>query len=275
MTTDTQAAPPQGQPADPAPATEAEQIKPAGQEEQTEQPKTEKPEEQPAKAESEEKQSRGVQKRLDELRRQAGDAQRMNERLLALMEKTLVKGESPRVEAPSGPPKRENFESYEDYLEARADYQVASRLKEIEQRAEQRKQQEVIERLEKTWEQRLSDAASKNESLEEYIETVGTKISGLAGVAIKEAEKGVEIVEFLGDNPAELRRISQLSPAAQVREIGKIEARLEVKEPVKKPSKAPPPIEPVGGSSKSGDPNAMSQAEYEAMRKKQGAWWAR
>jgi hypothetical protein len=61
-----------------------------------------------------------------------------------------------------------------------------------------------------------------------------------------------------------------------VRELGKIEARLESnKEPVKRPSKAPAPIEPIGGGKASSDDlGTMSQAQYEAMRKKQGAWWA-
>lgn len=262
--TDDLAAVPQDQPTESAPVTEAEQDKPAGQE-QPEQPKaeeTEKPNPTP----------KGVQKRLDELRRQAGDAQRMNERLLALMEKTLVKGEAPRAEVPSGPPKRENYESWEDYAEAKADWQIAQRLQEIEQKAEIARRQQAVQQRESTWQQREAEAAKKYEDYEDVVTAEDLSITPIMAEAIKDSDLGADVAYYLGKNPKEAERISALSPAAQVRELGKIEARLEMK-PAKTPSKAPPPIEPVGGGKAGGEPDLsrMSQAEYEAYRAKNWA----
>ncbi len=271
MTQETVAAP-AGQAAESTPAPEPEQTKPDALEQGSE-PSADA--EQGAEdgtepRQDEGKRKRGLSERAIEYRNQARDLQRLNERTLALLEKALV-GQKPTVDAPAGPPQREHFQSLDEYLEAKTDWQLAQRLQEIEQRAAQAQQKRAIEQLESTWEQRLQAEANKDELFEDYVEVVGTRITPLAGVAIKEAEKGTEIVRFLGENPAELKRISQLSPAAQVREIGKIEARLESK-PATKTTKAPPPITPVKGagsnSLEDAVMNAKTQAEYEAAMKK-------
>lgn len=270
MTTETTAALPQEQPAETASAAQAEEIKPAGQEEQPEQPQTTEADEPP-------KQSKGVQKRLDELTRRINDERREKERLLALVERSLVKGEAPKVEAPQGPPRRDDFQDYESYLDARADWQVSEKLKALESKAEQARQQQAIAEREATWEQRQTKAAQKYEDFEEVAFADDLPITPVMAEAMKDSDMGPDVAYFLGKNPSEAERIAKLNPAAQVREIGKIEARLESKasEPVKRPSKAPAPIEPVGGGSPSStDPAKMSQAEYEAFRAKQGAWWA-
>ncbi|MCU0949524.1 MAG: hypothetical protein MUC68_00345 [Burkholderiaceae bacterium] len=263
MTTETtQAASPQDTSAESASAAQAEAPKEtAGQVEQPEAPKAEdgdKPNPTP----------KGVQKRLDELRRQAGDAQRMNERLLALMEKTLTRGEVPKVEV-SGPPKREDFESYEAYLEAKADFRIAEQLKNLESKVEQVRQQEAVLRREQTWEQRQQQAAKKYEDFADVALADDLAITPVMAEAMKDSDLGPDVAYYLGKNPDEAERIAKLNPAAQVREIGKIEARLELK-PTKQPSKAPPPIEPLGGGKGGSEPDLsrMSQAEYEAHRKK-------
>jgi hypothetical protein len=219
---------------------------------------------------------------LDELRRQVGDAQRFNERLLSVLERTLVGGSVPKVEQPVGPPKREDFASFEEYLEARSDYQVAQTIKALSAKAEQtRAQQQQVERL-AAWEAKVQAAAERYEDFADVALSPNLAISDAMAEAIRESEIGPEIAYFLGKNPAEARRISQLpTAAAQVLAIAKVGEQVKSKtaEPVKRPSKAPAPIEPVGtgkGSTASNsDPSQMTQAEYEAWRKKQGAWWAR
>lgn len=270
---DAVAAIPQGQVAESAPAAQPEaQNTPAGQEEQTGAPPEDGAEgEKPAVA-----QPKGVQKRLDELRRQAGDAQRMNERLLAVLEKTVVHGEPPAAQQPSGPPRRENFESYEEYLEAKADFRISQTLSGLQQQAAEARRAQAVEQRESTWSERQAAAAGKYSDYEEVALADDLAITPVMAEAMKDSEIGPDVAYFLGKNPKEALRIAQLHPAAQWREIGKIEARIEAK-PVRQQSKAPPPIDPIGGSSSggSGDVSKMSQAEYEAHRAKQGAWWGR
>lgn len=266
---------PAGQSAESTPAPEPEQQKPGAVEERGSEPteaEAQGAEDKGAEPPAEEgKRKRGLSERALEYRNQARDFARLQEKTLAVLEKVITTGQKPAVQAPDGPPQRENFETFEAYLEAKADFQLAQRLEQIERHAEQVKQRSAIESLDRTWEDRIASESAKDEEFEAYIDAVGTKITPLAGMAIKDAEKGVEIVRYLGENPAELKRLSGLNPAAQVREIGKIEARLET--PAAKPSKAPPPITPVNGSANLGSlhaavANAKTQAQYEqAMNK--------
>jgi hypothetical protein len=269
-------APPQGNSAESLPAPEAEQDKPAGQEQASDQPSDEAQGVDDAEPRDEGRRKRGLGERALEYRNQARDLARVNERLLNLMEQTLS-GKAPQVEQPSGPPQRENFESYEAYLEAKADFQVAQKLKEVETRAERARQEAAIKEREADWQQRQKAAAKKYEDFAEVTMADDLAITPIMAEAIKDSDMGPDVAYYLGKNPDLAEKIARLNPAAQVREIGKIEARLEInKEPVKRPSKAPAPIEPVsGGKASTVDPGQMSQAEYEAWRKKQGAWWAR
>lgn len=278
MTTETPAAATTAPTAESAPATQPGAEKPDGLEEQA----GASPEGETTAAKEGEQKSgtpKGVQKRLDELTRQRSEAQRVNERLLGILEQTLTKGKAPEVDLPAGPPRRDQFETYEAYLEARTDFQVAQSVKTIEHKAERSRQEAAVAAVTQGWQTKVDGEAAKDDEFAGYIDEVGTKISLPAGRAVMESDLGVEIVRHLGQNPAERDRIAALSPVAQVREIGKIEARLEAKkaEPARQASKAPPPIETVGGGKGGGGSNlenAQSQAQYEAMRAQQGAWWS-
>jgi hypothetical protein len=274
MNEETQAAIPQDQDeaeSAPAPQGEAKEKTPGQEERADEQPEAKEPEQLAPKTD----QPKGVQKRLDELRRQAGDAQRMNERLLALVEQSLLKGAPPKVETPSGPPKREDFESYEAYLEARADWKVAESVKGLERSVAEERARQAVQEREQSWRQKEAKTAERYEDYEEVTKSEELSITPVMAEAIKDSDMGPEVAYYLGKNPQDALRISQLSPAAQVRELGKIEARLELKPAVKQASKAPPPVDPVGGGKgAAANLESVSQAEYEAARKKQGAWWA-
>ena len=277
MTTTETSAPSQGNAAESLPATEAGQVKTAGQEQASEDPNSEAQGVDDAEPRDEGRRKRGLGERAIEYRNQARDLARVNERLLNLMERTLAGGQPPTFEQPAGPPQRENFDSYESYLEAKADYQVAEKLKEVETRAERARQEQAIREREESWQQRQKQAAKRYEDFAEVTMADDLTITPIMAEAIKDSDMGPDVAYYLGKNPDLAEKIARMNPAAQVREIGKIEARLEVnKEPARRPSKAPAPIEPVTGSKGSTvDPGQMSQAEYEAMRKKQGAWWAK
>jgi hypothetical protein len=122
---------------------------------------------------------------------------------------------------------------------------------------------------EETWTKKVSEASKKYDDFDEVAFAEDLPIAPAMAAAMRDSDLGPDVAYYLGKNPSEAQRISQLSPAAQVREIGKIEARLEMK-PVRQPSKAPPPIDPVGSGKGSSSVNleSMTQAEYEAYRAK-------
>jgi hypothetical protein len=66
---------------------------------------------------------------------------------------------------------------------------------------------------------------------------------------IRESDIGPDVAYYLGTNPKEAARISKLSPASQIKEVGKIEIRLESNPSVKKTTNAPAPIAPVSARS--------------------------
>ena len=93
------------------------------------------------------------------------------------------------------------------------------------------------------------------------------------------SEHGPALMYELAKNTKELERISKLSPIQAALEIGKLEAKITSSSKSaapsveKKATKAPAPIDPVGGKGGSvkkslSDPN-LSQAEYEKLRREQ------
>jgi hypothetical protein len=67
--------------------------------------------------------------------------------------------------------------------------------------------------------------------------------------AIKSSELATDMAYYLGSNLKEAERIFKLPPMMQIKELGKLEARLEAGEPaVKKVSSAPAPIKPIAGA---------------------------
>lgn len=96
--------------------------------------------------------------------------------------------------------------------------------------------------------------------------------------AIRVSPVATELAYHLGKNLEEAERISSLSPVAQIRELVRIEAKLEAAPATKAHvSQAPAPIKPVGAkqSIPTTDPGKMSMEEYREYRKKNGASWAR
>lgn len=96
--------------------------------------------------------------------------------------------------------------------------------------------------------------------------------------AIRVSPVATELAYHLGKNLEEAERISELSPVGQIRELMRLEAKLEAAAPAKPAvSSAPAPIKPVGakGAVPSTDPEKMSMEDYRELRKKQGASWAR
>lgn len=92
--------------------------------------------------------------------------------------------------------------------------------------------------------------------------------------AVVDYDAAPALVNYLGSHLDEAEDIATLPVRQQARELARIEARLAA---VPKVSNAPPPIKPIGtrGSAVNTNLENATQAEFEAIRKKQGARWAR
>lgn len=232
MNDETQAAPAEGEVA----PVETEQP---AEVEQTEETAT-SDEQQTEETEGNEKprRKRGAERRIAQLTRKTHE--------LEAQLQALQQPQNPTQEA-AKEPRREDFDSFEEFLRADANYQVDQRLaqereesqKRETETAQQRQAQEIAERRDD-----LVDAGvDAYADFEEVAGDPDLQITDVMRDAILESATGHDIWYHLGQHPQKAEKIANLSPINQAREIGLLEASLKVS---KKPSNAPPPPKPVG-----------------------------
>jgi hypothetical protein len=221
----------------------------------------------------------------EELERELGKRlaiqERRRQRELEAEVQRLTAANAPKP-TPAAPddaaPKRDDYDSYEDFIRADARY-VAKQEYEAREQAKEKAANEAKVKAEretqvKTFTERLQAAAQKYDDFDEVYQVAA-------------AEEGAELAYFFGKNPDEAARIAQLAPRAQAVEIGKLAARIAVADssasnpaaapvatkpaPVSKApepapvSKAPEPIKPVGGTATvEKDPSQMTDREFDA-----------
>lgn len=198
-----------------------------------------------------------LEKRLAKERRKREELSR---RLQVTEELALRSRPEPKQEAKpvdSGEPQRDRFESYEAYLEARAewraDQKVEQRFKAREAEATNQRAAQSQQEAAQRFREHAAKVASEIEDFEDVLAASSAPLSqAMANAITRSGELGPRIAYHLAKNPDEARRIAALDPAEQAMEIGFLKASVS-KEPVKKPSKAPAPIEPVKAGKSGGD----------------------
>lgn len=190
------------------------------------------------------------------------------------------KAEPKKVADSSAKPNPDNFESHSEYVEALTEWKIEQKEQlKTQEKAENEAKQKAKE-VGQAFKERLETFKEKHEDFDDLLEAAtkpNLRLDEAAQHALIESEKSAEMLYELAKNIPELERISKLSPIQQIKELGKIEARL-TSEPVKEPKKqstAPAPISPIKAKGATVtksiyDPN-LSQAEYEALRRKQKA----
>lgn len=237
-----------------AEVTAPEQEQTATPESETQTPETQETEEKPEKTFTQEELDAAIAKRLSRERR-----------------KWEREARAPEPRVSTEPVKPEQFDTWEDYAEALAEQKAELKLRE---RESQRHQSQV----DSAYEDRVEEAKGRYDDFEQVAYNPNLRITPAMAETIKASESGPDVAYYLGLNPKEADRISQLHPLQQAKEIGKIEAKLAAEPPVKKSSSAPAPITPVkpGGGSQSFDTTdprsikSMSTSEWiEAERQRQ------
>jgi len=191
-------------------------------------------------------------------------------------EQAAKAAETQARKAPVEIPPIEQFNSPDEYAEVLAERKAEELLARREQA---RQQSEIIE----SFHEREEEARNKYDDFEQVAYNPKLPITDAMAQTIQSSEVGPDMAYYLGSNPKEAERISRLSPLAQAKELGKIEAKLSDNPPVKKTSSAPAPIAPVtarsSGSSSfdTTDPRSvknMSTSEWiEAERQRQIKKW--
>lgn len=216
-----------------------------------------------------------LSKRIDELTRKQRTAERERDywRDVALQNQQGKQEPAKTKESETQSAlKPEDFDSYEAYLEAKAEAKAAETFErkqsEHKQREQERIAQEEAARVQESLSQKLESARERYDDFDEVVTDPSVPISNDMALAIAECDHAGEVAYFLGKNPNEAARIAALNPRAQVREITRLDDRLggqkkEVKKPV-------PTVSPVRGQTGqfTKDPAKMTDAEWAASRRK-------
>lgn len=215
-------------------------------------------------AEDKPKKKDRVQKRIDRL---TAD-KRAAERRVQELERAALERALPAPE-PTTPLKEADFESYGDFLVAKAtqeaERKVTAKFQEQHQKQQADQQRSRQSEMANEFQARADDARDKYEDFDDVAFDPSTPVTPHMMQVILESDAGPELAYHLGSNHREAQRISLLSPLAQARELGKIEAKLV--DPPKKQTKAPdPPKKLKGKATAKKDPSNMSYEEYRKFR---------
>lgn len=164
-----------------------------------------------------------------------------------------------------------DYNDIEAYTEAVTDWKLEQKLQATLQ---QQAQQNAQKTMEQSYNQRVQEFAKIKPDFADVLASSDLQISKPVTELIFESEVGPAIAYYLAENEEETERINRLSPARQLAEIGKIEAKLStpvVKEK-KKISQAPAPVKPVQGGApvvaKSLDDPNLSPEDWIKLRNK-------
>lgn len=223
----------------------------------------EQPEAKPEKTFSQEELDKIVQKRLaKESRRVARMAEIEAENRFL---KQQMEAAKPQPQQPQGKPSVDQFDTYEDYLDALSDWKVEQKLSGFQQQTQ--RQSEDIQRqrhaqeFEARKQAKIAEGVAKYPDFNDVVsDNPSLAITPVMAEAMLESEVFADIAYYLGDNPEEAARISRLPPVSQAREIVKLESKVNTPP---KPTKAPPPIVPSGQKAQAKkDPAEFTDREW-------------
>jgi hypothetical protein len=142
--------------------------------------------------------------------------------------------------AEDGKPQRAQYADEESFVDALTDWKLEQRDAKAKQEREQEQHRTMAQKTESIYAQAERLEGFDRESFDDL------PLTKPMVEALVEADEttAAKLMHYMAANPAEVERISKLSPARQAAELGKLEAKATAA-PVK-PSRAPEPISPVG-----------------------------
>lgn len=216
---------------------------------------------------------KGAQKRIDKITRAKYEAEARTK----MLEERLAALETRQQPAPvaktldNAEPKLENFDNFDEYVRAKAEYiaerKINKTLSEREERQRTEYEAAARQKTADSWAKRLTAATAELPDFEDVVASSDVPMTNAMRDAIMESDVGPRLAYYLAQNPDDATAIANMSPIGAIRAIGRIEERLTAqKPPVVKA--APAPIKPVTGrATVSKDPGKMSDEEYAKWRK--------
>ena len=172
-----------------------------------------------------------------------------------------LEGSKPEVKTTSEP-KPEQFTDAFEYAKALAEYSAEAALANRDrQDAENRASSERL-KLIKGWETRLKATKAEIPDFAEMVESSTVTVSDPIRDAILESDIGPRILYHLAENEDFALKLNEMPLITAIREIGKLEARLEKPAESVTRSKASAPISPIRGAASGSDFKVDSKGEF-------------
>ena len=159
-------------------------------------------------------------------------------------------------------PERTKFATDDEWVEAVADWKIAERDATTRQERNREQERTIADKTEG-----LYAEAAKVEGFDRQ-EFDALPLTQAIAAAVTYSDIAPKLMAFMSQNPDEVARIANLPLARQAAEIGRLEGKILATPSAPKVSKAPAPIDPIGGN-KGGtkDPAQMSQKEFNEWRR--------
>lgn len=238
-----------------------------------------------APQQEERKQNPKLERRFSEITKQREEArkeaQAERERRQALEQRLAeleAKAQPQRVEQMDEEPQPSQFADAFEYAKALAEYTADKRIADMKRQEAEAKIAEQRQQVINTWAQRVQEAKAQMPDFDDMVASSDVVVSDAIRDAILESDVGPQLLYHLAENSETAKKIAAMSERAALKELGKIEARLETKtqEPEQKPiakSKAPAPVRPIKAATGVADVKLDSDgkfygsyAEWKAMR---------
>jgi uncharacterized small protein (DUF1192 family) len=153
-----------------------------------------------------------------------------------LAEKQSTREATPAPATPAAvndqPPKSEDFTDYDQYTRALTRY-------ELKQARSEERAAEATKTNSDKWQERVKETKKTAPDFDDVMSDADVPISNVMQQMMLESEIGPRMVYELAKNPAEAKRIAQLSPIAAVKELTKLEAKLTAAAAPATPATAP------------------------------------
>lgn len=179
-----------------------------------------------------------------------------------------------------GKPQPENFKTVGEYTEALVEYHAREAGKKSRANAETEHRQAQANQVIAGFVDRQEAFKKATPDYEEVLESADFEVPQITQQYLVESEMGPQLAYHLAKNPDVVTSLRKLSPARQLAELGKLEAKLEVKpapqagsSPKNDVSKAPAPIQPLEAKSTpvQKKPEEMSFQELREFRRAEEA----
>ena len=258
-----------------APETVTEEPQQSEQQEAAEKPEEgDEGDDQGGEEKPQEKPKRSARERINELTKRAHEAEREAQRWREAAER--------KTADPSEKPNPDKFGSYDEYVEALADWKADQRVAESFKRRDAERSQaaeaRAAEAKAQAWAERQSEFREATPDYDAVVGKSSVQVAPHVVDALLDSDSGPELAYHLAKRPETVKRINALSPLSAARELGRIEATLSspAAPQIKPASKAPAPITPVRSSAPAAvDLASANMDQYIAARRKQGATFRR